>query len=393
MSHSNNREDIIKRLQKKKSQGKQVLLTLIMIVRNESKNMPRLLNSLKDIIDRGYILDTGSEDNTIDIINNWSRDNNIEITIGQESFINFAHNRTRSYQLAKQKYPDTSYFLLSDADFVWNINGTFNKNKLSADKISVKQIDNMLSYYNIRLISNSVQWECRYVTHEAWCPHPNNIRSITGGITNELFIDDRNDGGCKTDKYPRDEKLLLQGLSTPNIKADAKSRYLFYLAQTYRHWGKYSEAIERYHQRINCKGWDQEIFYSYYSIGKCYYYMYKNDGDLENCTLAEIFLLRAHSYTKTRSESLYLLAKMFIELKDYNRAYEIILTGIVISHATALFVEYEPYDYGFDYLLAKIAPLLGRRQEGEKAYLRLANKDYPDEMKDQLFNIYGLIIK
>ena len=46
-------------------------------------------------------------------------------------------------------------------------------------------------------------------------------------LLKDLSIDDRGDGGCKEDKFERDERLLRQGLEEePN-----NGRFLFYLAQ------------------------------------------------------------------------------------------------------------------------------------------------------------------
>lgn len=47
------------------------LLSLVMIVKNESKIIERCLDSVKSIIDSIIISDTGSTDNTIEIIENY----------------------------------------------------------------------------------------------------------------------------------------------------------------------------------------------------------------------------------------------------------------------------------------------------------------------------------
>ena len=44
------------------------LLSLVMIVKNEADTIQKVLESTKDTIDRYTILDTGSTDNTVDII-------------------------------------------------------------------------------------------------------------------------------------------------------------------------------------------------------------------------------------------------------------------------------------------------------------------------------------
>lgn len=49
----------------------QPLLTLSMIVKNEEKMLPGCLESVKDVVDEIVIVDTGSEDNTIEIAKQW----------------------------------------------------------------------------------------------------------------------------------------------------------------------------------------------------------------------------------------------------------------------------------------------------------------------------------
>ena len=49
-------------------------ICLNMIVKNESKIITRLLDSLLKIIDHYVIVDTGSTDNTIEVISNYFKD-------------------------------------------------------------------------------------------------------------------------------------------------------------------------------------------------------------------------------------------------------------------------------------------------------------------------------
>ena len=151
-------------------QSKAKSICLAMIVKNESKNMPRLFESLKKIIDMICITDTGSTDNTIEVIEKWGKDNNIPTKVYQDPFVDFAHNRTRSVQFAKEAFPTADYFLLSDADFVWEIDvgQTFDKRLLTDHKYLVKQYNKALDYYNVRLLSSKVDWICRGRTHEFW---------------------------------------------------------------------------------------------------------------------------------------------------------------------------------------------------------------------------------
>jgi glycosyltransferase involved in cell wall biosynthesis len=75
---------------------------LNMIVKNEALNMPSNLNSVKDLIDGVCILDTGSTDDTIQVIEDWCKSNEKFCKVHQEPFVNFGKSRTRSFELAQQ---------------------------------------------------------------------------------------------------------------------------------------------------------------------------------------------------------------------------------------------------------------------------------------------------
>ena len=69
-------------------------LCLNMIVKNESKIIRRLLESVENVIDGYCICDTGSTDNTVSIIEEFFKERNIPGKVVFEPFRDFAHNRT-----------------------------------------------------------------------------------------------------------------------------------------------------------------------------------------------------------------------------------------------------------------------------------------------------------
>ena len=101
--------------------------------------------------------------------------------------------------------------------------GSLRSQELGEIGYSIVQINGNLEYPNARLIRMDYDWTCKGVTHEYWDgPTETLSKSI-------CYIDDRNDGGCKSDKFQRDAALLEKGL----LDEPENVRYMFYLAQTY----------------------------------------------------------------------------------------------------------------------------------------------------------------
>ena len=69
-------------------------LCLNMIVKNESNIITRLFDSVLPIIDTYCICDTGSTDNTPQIITDYFNDKGIEGKVVHKEFVNFGENRT-----------------------------------------------------------------------------------------------------------------------------------------------------------------------------------------------------------------------------------------------------------------------------------------------------------
>lgn len=235
-----------------------------MIVKNESKIITRLFDSVISIIDYYCISDTGSTDNTIEIIENYfKKAGKPGKIINTGSFTNFAYNRNIALK-ACLDFP-ADYILLLDADMYLKIGKGFSKDMLIDDCYNIFQGCSDFYYQNIRIIRNHPENKYIGVTHE-YIFNPK-VKLIVALEKELLFIEDIGDGGAKADKYERDIRLLTQGLIE---EPENEVRYLFYLAGCYFDIRNYDKAIEFYKKRIVKEGWKQEVWYSWYRIGKCY---------------------------------------------------------------------------------------------------------------------------
>lgn len=357
-------------------QSHKVHLCLTMIVKNESAIIERCLDSVKGDVDCISICDTGSTDDTVNIIKKYMQKNGIPGEVHHHTWKNFGHNRTLSAQAAQQTlqklgFPlETTYLLLLDADMVLAPHDSFQKSQLTDDGYHIIQKTSTLTYYNTRLLRASMPWECTGVTHEYWTSkQPHQIKQLE-----TLLIDDRDDGGCKADKFERDVRLLTQGL----IDEPNNERYFFYLGQSQRALKNLDEAIKCYKTRIEKGGWKEEVWFSKYMIGECY----EEKGDWEK---ALSWYLDAYNFNPDRAEPLHKIAvKYRLEGKN-DLAYLFAKQGARIPYPRdqILFICHRVYDYQFDEEIAISAFYTGFKADGYNSVNNLIlSKKVPSHMKD-----------
>jgi hypothetical protein len=319
------------------SNNKNITLCLNMIVKNESRIITRLFDSVIGIIDTYCICDTGSTDNTCEIIDEYFKSKNISGKIIKEPFKNFEYNRTFA---AKACYGMSDYILLLDADMVLNIYN-FDKQKLNHTAYYILQGCDDFYYQNIRLIKNVENIEYRGVTHEyITCPNINPVQLLS---KNELFITDIGDGACKLDKFERDIRLL-----TEDFKNNPKnSRTVFYLANSFFDTNDLKNAIHYYKIRIELGGWVQEVWMSYYKIGLSH----KKMNEIEK---AIYYWLKGFDYFPQRLENIYELIKHHrihsehnLSLLYYNVAKNVLnkIENNEIDISSYLFLQNDVYRY------------------------------------------------
>jgi tetratricopeptide (TPR) repeat protein len=317
-----------------------------MIVKNESRVIIRLLDSVVKLLDGYCICDTGSTDNTIFLITEYFKRHNIPGKVVQEPFQDFGYNRTFALKAAAD-LPNMDYLLLLDADMI--LTGSYLqpenikafKKSLTKDFYHVCQGSKTYFYKNVRLVKNYKDFSYWGVTHE-YVKSPDGAQG--GSFENDhLFIEDIGDGGAKTDKFERDIRLLTKGLE----ENPGNDRYTFYLANSLKDAGHYEKSIEMYRNRIKIGGWVEEVWYSYYNIGKCYVIL----GEMEKaiCTWMEGF-----DYYPQRLEAIYEIIKYYREHGKNKLAY-LYYTAADKSmkkwgaSSEYLFLQKDIYDYKLDY--------------------------------------------
>ena len=155
-------------------------MCLNMIVKNESHiikdSLTKLLNKIN--IDYWVISDTGSTDNTKQIINDFFEEKKIPGQLFQDEWKDFGYNRSKALEHA---YSKSKYLLIFDADD--EICGNFILPELTKDLYHLQFGDkNGISYTRPQIINNNKKWKYVGVLHEAitCCEKMDETDTITG---------------------------------------------------------------------------------------------------------------------------------------------------------------------------------------------------------------------
>ena len=326
---------------KSKSEKPTQILAILMI-KNEERIIRRCIERIlaSNTVNAICISDTGSTDDTFRVLAEYLPTLPIVSRVVNHEWRDFGHNRTLAFQAAVDLCMSVdfdlsnTYGLLLDADMKYEQVVPFPPQSLVAIGYRIRQGGGSVEYYNTRLVRMDFPWKCVGVTHEYW------DGATTENISPDIaYIDDVGDGGCKADKFERDERLLRQGL----VEEPRNERYMFYLAQTLKDIKKLPEAIEMYKRRIDAGGWGEEIWYSMYQISRL-------SCEIGNITEMEYWGMRAYDYNPRRAENIYFLTRIFRERSQHHKAWHYMVLGAKIPKPTdLLFIENDVYTHLFDY--------------------------------------------
>ena len=325
-------------------------ICLNMIVKNESKIIRRGLTTVKPFIDYWVIVDTGSTDGTQEIIKEFMKD--IPGEIHERPWKNFEHNRNQALELAKGK---ANYILFMDADEILEFSPNFKMPTLNMDGYDSLIREGGTQYTRTLLIKDGLDWKWHGVLHEYISAPQAKTFTCLQGIEK---ISNR-EGARSSDpqKYQKDAKILEEALKEdPN-----NSRYVFYLAQTYRDAEDYEPALKNYIKRMSMGGWNQEIFCAMLQKARLQEILTK-----EKETILKSYY-EAYHYRPSRVEPLYYLASYYRSKNDFAKAYLISCVGTNIPLSKdVLFVEKWIYDYGMLLERSVDAYWIGKYEECQK---------------------------
>lgn len=342
-------------------------LCLNMIVKNEAPVIRRCLESVLPLIDHWVIVDTGSTDGTQDIVRAFFAERGLPGSLHERPWRDFAHNRSEALTLAR---PHGDYTLIVDADDTFDVPDGFKVPELTADSYVVDITDVGVLYQRPQLVRNALPWRYRGVLHEfLTCDG-------AGAAGHFPVVMRRNHDGARRrdpETYRRDAALLetaLAGETDPFLR----SRYTFYLAQSYRDCGEREKAIPLYLARADMGFWEHEVYVALYQAGKLMEALGRPDQEIIDVHA------RAADFLGTRAEALHAAARWCRLHGRHAEGHAFARRGLGLTPPRdGLFVEAWIYEYGLlDELSGNAFGIGHYRDSLDASLLLLAGGKTPD---------------
>jgi glycosyltransferase involved in cell wall biosynthesis len=302
-----------------------------MIVKNEAHCIRKCLESVRPFIDYWVICDTGSSDDTENIVKEVLED--IPGEFHSHEWQDFSTNRNLALGLSKSK---ADHILIIDADdhLVTSTTDPFDgldKNK--AYKIEI--LHDGITYHRIQLLSRFIPAKYVGVLHE-YLEIPSHIVPIALN-TCQIVFGSKGSRSKNPNKYLDDAQVFEEALQ----EDPHNSRYVFYAAQSYRDANQLDKAIDLYSKRDDMGGWIEERYVSLLEIAKMQEKIQPN-----NILLIESLYLKAYNRYPHRLESLCHLASYCRRNKLFDKAFFYSKIGSQIPKPIeGLFIESSCYDW------------------------------------------------
>lgn len=282
---------------------------LVMIVKDEAPIIEARLKAVLPHIDAWCIIDTGSTDDTFEIVRTTMAV--LPGFHGSHEWAGFADARTHALDVAT-KWAKTStwareeggewWALLLDADTIFHPTPGW-RDCLVGDVVEADVHHGALRYVHPRILRLSGhQWRWRGVLHE-YLEVPAGMRHAISYLVHV----EHGGGGARERqgqavKFRNDAELLAK-VRAENLEPDLDARYAFYEAQSWRDCGEIDLAIERYMERGRMEGWFGETYIAWLRAGELLWAK-------ENWPGAYACWTAAWAVDSTRAESLIGLASL-----------------------------------------------------------------------------------
>lgn len=347
-------------------------ICLNMIVKDEAEIIERCLSSVREVIDSWVIVDTGSQDGTQKIIQEFLKE--IPGKLYQRKWVDFATNRNQALRLAQKK---AEYSLFIDADQRLVLKGQDPFGSLKKDGYLIQVQEPQSFHYRIGLVRNNQKSSWRDVVHE----HLDMGPSSSIEKLESVWIDSRARDSARALNpkiYQKDAALLRKALK----KDPNHPRYLFNLGRSYFLSGELKKSLFAYKKRMEITGYEEETFLSTYFVGLLIKVL--KGSPKEYLPL----LQKAHQIRPSRAEPVYQLSLYYLQNERFEKVYNLLKERIFLSFPQDTFyVDTLIRDGLMPYLFAISADRLSFFDESHQTLMKIReNPDIPEGLGKAVCN-------
>lgn len=291
------------------------LLELVMIVKNSGDILRECLRSIKPYISKWTILDTGSKDDTPDII----KEEMIGVpgSLFFEDFIDFSTSRNRSLDLACSSGIQCKYQIILDDSYVLhggeNLLKILTNSKKKSFNISINSCSEE-KYYSLRIIKTSCNYRYINKIHEIINTGKDSVEILGRDF---VYIKDVNPMDHKTRTMNRlKSDIILMKTHLEEHKDD--TRMMFHLSMTLKLIGDFKGCLKYLEKMVTIKNLHKEYeFSSLYNINILKYYIIKNDCFLNDKGFFKKMYDLSVKFPERSAECLYHNARILYENGDF----------------------------------------------------------------------------
>lgn len=354
-------------------------ICLTTICKNEENVIERMLNSVYPLLDAYCVVDTGSTDRTIEIVESFFKEKGIPGRVVQIQWENFSTSRNAAIEEGKKIISELGFkdchFFWSDCDETLNIDSRFNvqifkENLLKFDGANVNVSYGNQKYHRQQFYNANIDWHWVGPVHEVLvCSKEKPMNPTIEGLEVLVRADGNSWSTSIQEKYEGHAKILEEHVT----KNPTDSRWIFYLAQSYRDAGgeeNLRKSLHWYEKRSQMtSGYWEEVYYSLFMIGAI-----KAALSYQQLEVLEAYR-KCTRANRNRIEHLMPIILYYQSEKDWDSAY------IYSSHAVALcgkmpknsslFISVDDYMWKCYELHALACWYTGRKEDGTKWFRKL----------------------
>jgi glycosyltransferase involved in cell wall biosynthesis len=359
---------------RKKTAKSRDLLTLSMIVKDEARTIARTLASVKPFIDRWTIVDTGSSDDTRDVVRRELA--GVPGRVEEAPFVDFETTRNLALERCGQ---EADFILWLDADD--ELSGGAELRAFLAEERAASgpdreaylvRVETVVTFDSARVVRSGTDWRFKGVVHEVLA-HPGRP-SPTRRVPGASIRHDPDPQAIARSHARRERDLGLLAGALQRDPSDARAA--FYLAMTHKWLRRWDDAASAFRRRIELGGWAEEVFLAKLGLAE----VAESRGDAWSDVLA--LYLDAFAFAPHRAEPLHRIAL------HHNLRGEHALCLVFARRALDLpypsrdvhFVDADVYTWKLHDLVGTSAYWLGEYELGERS-ARAAVERRPDDAR------------